>query len=458
MSKRGESGFTLIETIIGLVVMTIMVTAVMQLFVDNLRTVTLGKARAVGLALAQEQMENLRDLPYQSVATQFGAIYPPGNLPDNQTLTRGGYTFVVNTDIEYVDDPYDGNAAGTISGKPKDLNPADYRRAEISVYLKSSNQLVAQVTTDVAAKAAETASNTGVLSIKVIDANGNPVTGAVVTIVNTVPNPDVNISTTTDNQGLVVIPNLPPDSSNRYQVIATLPGYSTDGTIPDPAGNPTAIELNPNVLVQQVTSLTLAIDRTSTMSVHVVDTAGNPVAGLGVTTTGAKKVEDLHTTPVDTYMYKYSQATTTDSSGNINLTGLEWDSYSFSLPSGYYLVSSQPYAPVALAPASATSVNLVVSTNASFPTIKTVTPISQATGTAAVAMTITGTNLTSSSVIKLKQAGQADITATGVTSSGGNTNLTGNFNLTGAATGTWDVVVTSGGNTVTQTGGFSVTP
>ena len=206
MAQRGESGFTLIETIIGLVVMTLMVTAVTQLFVDNLRVVTLGKARAVGLALAEEQMENLRDLPYQSVATQFGGIYPPGLLPDTQTLVRGGYTFTVSTKIVYIDDPYDGNATGTIVGKPKDIYPFDYKRADVGVYLKTSGKEVAQLSSDIAAKAAETGSNSGILAIKVIDANGNPIAGANVTITNPNPSPAVNITITTDDLGNVESP------------------------------------------------------------------------------------------------------------------------------------------------------------------------------------------------------------------------------------------------------------
>ncbi|MBW4060991.1 carboxypeptidase regulatory-like domain-containing protein [Candidatus Saccharibacteria bacterium] len=452
MTRRGEAGFTLIETIVGLVVMTIMVTAISQLFIDNLHVVTVGKARAIGLALAQEQIENLRDLPYQSLATQFGEIYPPGILPDNQILVRGGYTFTVNTSIKYVDDPYDGNAAGTIPGKPVDKNPGDYKRAEISVYLKTSGQLVAQLTTDLAAKASETSSNTGVLSIKVIDSNGNPVPQANVTIFNPNPNPDVNIATTTDNLGFVTVPDLPLDSSNRYVVTASLPGYSTSGSTADPAGPQTATIVNPNVLVQQVTAITLSIDHTSNLSLHVEDTNGNPVSALKVTTSGAKTIYQ------NPSVSKYSIANTTDGTGNINLTGLEWDSYSFAVASGYYLVSAQPYAPLILAPGTTSAVNLVVTTNSNYPTITNVSPNASSTGNNAMVMTITGTHLSSSSTITLKSAGQPDINATGITSGGGDTSLSGTFNFTGAPTGSWDVVVTSNGNTVTQTGGFSVTP
>ena len=452
MNQRSQGGFTLIETILGLTVMVIMITAISQLFVDNLRVLTLSKARNIAIALANEQIEYLRDLPYDNVKTQYGAIYPPGLIPDSQTVVRGGYTFTEVTEVSYVDDPYDGNAAGTIVGKPKDLNPGDYKKAQVSIYLKSSGQLVARLTSDVAAKAAETASNTGVISVKVIDASGNPIPNANVHIYNPSPTPDVDIQTTTDNLGFVVIPNLPLDSTNNYQITVTLAGYSTDMTIADPPGTQTAVELNPNVLLQQVTSITLTIDRTSTLNVHVVNTAGSVLASLPVTITGAKQIE------LNPTVYKYSATTTTDASGNIALPGLECDSYSYAVPSGYYLVSVQPYAPGTLSPNTSQTVNLVVSTSSNYPAIATASPTKASTGSNPTSIKLTGTNFNGSSTVVLKQTGQTDITATSVVPSGSNTILSFNVNLTGAATGSWDIVVTTSSGTVTQTGGFSVTP
>lgn len=455
--KSGAEGFTLVEVVFGAVIMAFMVAALGSLFLSNLQGVVLGKSRALGTALANEKMEHIRDLPYDSLATQFGTIYPPGNLLDDETVTRNNFRFRVHTDITYVDDPYDGYVtcpcvSGPANGKPKDLYPYDYKKVQITVYLVSSNQKVATVTTDVAAKAAETSSNTGILSITVLNASGQPVPNATVTIVNPNPNPDVNITTTTDNTGVVVIPKLPPDSANRYQVTASLPGYSTDGTIPDPGGTQVAVKLNPNVIAQQITSLTLAIDQVSTLNIHAVDTNGDPISGLAITTHGTKKTK---TNPDE---YKYSQSSNTDGGGNITLTGMEWDGYSFSLPSGYYLVSSSPYTPVALNPNSTATVNLVVSTSSSYPTIMSATPTGAATGTSAVSVAVTGTNLTSAAAIRLKKSGESDIVATGCVSSGGNTILTCTVDLTGATTGAWDLVVTKGSETATQAEGFNVTP
>ncbi len=449
MKGRDEAGFTLIEIVVAAVIMTLMVAAVGSLFVSNLNEVVLDKARAIGLGLANQQMEYLRDLPYDSLATQFGTIYPPGTIADNQTQTQDNYKFRVHTTIVYIDDPYDGNAAGTIPGKPKDLYPYDYKRAQVDVYLVTSGQLVATLTTDIAGKAAETASDTGILDITVLDANGQPVPQANVSITNTNQNPAVNIQTTTDNDGVVVIPKLPPDSGNNYQVIASLPGYSTDGTKPNPGGGQKAVELNPNVIAQQITPVSLSIDQVSTLYLHVTDTSGNPISNLSVTTTGAKQI---YTDPT---AYKYSQATATDSSGNITLSGMEWDSYSFSVPAGHYVVSSSPVAPAALEPNSQLTVNLVVSTSANWPTITSISPASSSTGTSSQTLTVNGTNL-SSATVQLAMTGQTAIPCTGVTGTG--TQLTCTLNLTSAATGNWDVDVTNSTGTATESGGFDVTP
>ena len=440
----------MVEMVVSAAVLGIVVVAVINLFVSNLQTVTFGKARAMGLAVANQQLEYLRDLPYDSLATQTGTIYPPGNIPDTQTIVSANYRFIVKTKIVYVDDPYDGNAAGTIAGKPQDLYPYDYKRVEITVLLANNNSQVAKLTTDVAAKAAETASNTGILSIKVINSSGQPVPNATVHIVNIVPNPDVDITTTTDNTGSVVIPGLPPDSNKNYQVTASLTGYSTDYTSADPVGSQTPVNPNANILVQQITNVTLSIDAISTMNLHVVDTDGNTLANQNITITSSKK------TLTNPDAYKYKQALTTDASGNITITNLEWGSYTLSVPSGTYIVTSAPYNPLTVTAGNNSSAIITLTNSSSYPTISSATPASDQTGTNPADNTITGTNL-SGATIKLSKSGSPDITPTGSTTTT-STSVFANFDLTGAVTGPWDIVITKSGKTIVQTGAYNVTP
>lgn len=443
MIEREEQGFTLVEVVVSVFIMALMIMAVGNLFVSNLQTVTTSKARALGLGLANYQMEYLRDLPYNSLATQHGTIYPPGTIADSQTQYSDGFQFTITTQIVYVHDPYDTNG----------VYPFDYKEAEVKAILTSTGQTVAEVATTISPKATQTPTNTGILSISVINASGQPLPNATVTITNPNPSPAVNITTTTNDQGIVVIPDLPPYSNNSYQVTATEAGYSTAQTIAPPGGGQTAVQPNPNVLDQQITSLTLAIDQLSTLNIHVQDTSGNPLTNLAITTTGAKEIKK---NPV---VYKYSAATSTDANGNISLANMEWDSYSFSVPSGYHLVSAQPYAPSALSPNSTLAETLVLSTNANWPAISSLSPSSQPTGTSSFSIAITGSNLPSTSILKLAMSGQTSITGTGCTSSGSSPSqvLTCTLNLTGAATGNWDVDVTNSTGTVVQSGGFDVT-
>lgn len=443
-------GFTLLESLVGVAIVAIMAVAVVSVFSANIVTMNLSQSRATGLALANEKMEYLRDLPYDSLATQHGAIYPAGTIADSETVTRNNASYRVETLIRYIDDPFDGNIDGTIAGKPKDLYPYDYKQAEIEVFTAKTNVKVAKLTTNIAAKAAETSSSTGILRAKVQDANGQPVADATVKITNASVNPAVDITTTTDNNGLVVIPKLPPDSNNRYNIVVTKSGYSTDQTFADPAGSQTAVLVNPNILVQQITDVSFSIDRLANVNVTVVDTNGAAVNGLTATVRGSK------TTYANPTVYKYQQNHTTDAGGGITLTGIEWDSYSFILSSGYYLVATIPYQPVPVPPQDTTAIKLIVSTDASWPRITKIDPNSDTTGDP-TSITITGNNLTSGTTITFKRAGSSDIVATGVISSGGGTTLTGIVNLNGAATGAWDVVITNGGKQVTQTGGFNVT-
>jgi prepilin-type N-terminal cleavage/methylation domain-containing protein len=444
---HSSQGFTLIELIISAVVVGIIAVAVGQLFAANLLSFALGKSRATGLALATEKMEYLRDLPYDSLATQSGAIVPAGTILDNETLTRNGVRFKVNTVINYVDDPFD-NTINTPSPNT-DIYPYDYKQAEITVYTVNGNMKVARLTTSIGSKAAETASNTGILRIKVQDANGQPIEDAEIRITNPSVTPAINILTNTDSAGQVVVPKLPPDTNRRYQIVATKSGYSTEQTYADPAGAQTPVKPNPNVQVQQITDVTMSIDRTANLSVTVVDTAGNPIPGVSVTATSAKKTM---TTP---NVFKYTQAQTTNASGVASWTGIEWDSYTLTAPAAYRIITTIPYQAVPVDPASSTTATVMLSTITTWPQIISASPkADNAVGT--TTLTITGASLTGST-IKLVKAGSPDINGTSVSINGGGTTLTATFNVNGVTQGSWNIVITKSGQVATQTGGFSVT-
>ncbi|MEI7818797.1 MAG: type II secretion system protein, partial [bacterium] len=186
-----KSGFTLVETIISMSILVFLILALFTIMTSNLTALFNSKSRSIALNLAQEKIENLKNLSYDNLATQGGNIYPAGSIVDDEVIIRNNLRFRIHTDIRYIDNPYDGNALGTIPNKPTDLYSYDYKKATVEIYTATGTTKLAVLSTDVAAKAAETSSNTGVLIIRVIDASGSPVSNATVQVTNTNPNPDV---------------------------------------------------------------------------------------------------------------------------------------------------------------------------------------------------------------------------------------------------------------------------
>jgi hypothetical protein len=152
---------------------------------------------------------------------------------------------------------------------------------------------------------------------------------------------------------------------------------------------------------------------------------------------------------------KYQQTFPTSGGGTITINNLEWGAYRFSVQSGYTLTNVIPYQPVTAPPGGSINLTIKVTTDSSWPTIDHVVPIS-GVNNAPLLVEIYGTNLPSGATMELRQAGQPNVVASGVISSGGNTKLEGTFDLTGIATGLWDVVVISLGETNIQPGGFTV--
>jgi len=450
-------GFTLIEVLVATAVIAIVGSAILSTVSAFLRVSLIAQHTVRAQNLANEKMEVLKNMPYDDLATQHGPILPQGNIPDSEIVTSGGHDYIVRTYISFVDDTFDGNALGSIPGKPIDFYPFDYKKATIAVSDKNNERVLAKLSTNISADAAETSDDTGILFLKVINSVGSPVANANVHLTNPNPSPPVDITTITDTEGNLQIPLLPEDTSNGYHLEVSLPGYSTDQTYPDNIPNYNPVNPDFNILAQQVTNVTLAIDLVSTMQISVVSEDGAPVTSLDVTVAGEKLIY-VDPDPLDPGppIPRFNQTYTSDSSGNITIEDLGWDGYSSSVPGGYYIISIAPYQPVNVPADSTVNVTLKVTTDASWPRIEVVTPIS-GINSGIVSVEVIGANLPVGSTMKLAKSGESTITATGVISSDGDTRLNGNFDLDGVATGTWNLVVTgSGGKSTTQTGGFTI--
>lgn len=99
-TSRGgrEAGFTLLEIVIALLVMMIAVLATVSLFIFAVNYNTGSRDKTVALAIAQQRLEALRNLPFTDAA--LNATPATGTLT---MVTNNGRTFAVTTTITNVD-------------------------------------------------------------------------------------------------------------------------------------------------------------------------------------------------------------------------------------------------------------------------------------------------------------------------------------------------------------------
>ncbi len=518
--KTDARGFTLVELAVAVVVLSMMVIAAMGLYISLIQSAVVSKQKTAALLLATNQLEYLKSLPYNSLAVAGGSIVSSNPLPASKTQTLSGVTYTVKTAISYVDDAFDGCGSYPSqqleqtycrnypppSGAPAtDLNPADYKIIRVSVYDRT-NTLLAYDDTEISARVAETASNTGALFVKVLDDNGNPVSGATVEAKDGTLSPTVDVSDSTDSNGEAIFYGLPKDTAGyNYVITASDPGYSTLSTIA-PSGS-----LQPNYSSQQIFSqlssnvtLTIKPQGADSLLVETTDTSGNPLPNAKIYAKGGYK---KYTSSTDTQYYydTLSPSDTrpvTDGSGLAALSDLVPGPYIFCGDNGdsscsvggttYYLAAAVPYTGVnALNPISVPTylsssppattfpynghdylqkVRLILTADPNFPRVFTLTPSAASQGTDtmnAFAFQITGANLPCSSspgscstTVAFKQAGNtftADCTGTGSSS------LDCTVDLSSATTGSTQLVITANGVTLTlpaspQLGGINVTP
>lgn len=123
--KNSQSGFTLIEVIISAAILAIFFVGVFQAFSSLYDAIISANQKAIAADLANARFEIIKNMPYSSVGVLGGD--PSGVLLSSEIVVRNKISFVVNTTILNVDDPFDG-----LSGSG-DLFPDDYKLVEINI-------------------------------------------------------------------------------------------------------------------------------------------------------------------------------------------------------------------------------------------------------------------------------------------------------------------------------------
>ena len=90
-TDKGQRGFTLIEMSIAMVVMMVAALACSSLFVFSIQNNVGGSERALSMAVAQQQLEQLRSVDYDDSTLN--------DLVTNFSVTTGGRTYNVQREV-----------------------------------------------------------------------------------------------------------------------------------------------------------------------------------------------------------------------------------------------------------------------------------------------------------------------------------------------------------------------
>ena len=294
----GSKGFTVVELLVAAVIFAILAISSLSTYVALNSSATLAKKKSIAITLANNKIENVKSLPYDSLLA---------NSTQKTTETVNGVNYDIETKIIYVDDAFDGcvnmsqedkikycrNYNLNTSNTTTDNNGADYKLVNVKVY--SSGKLLSNIDSQIAASVAETATSTGALKVIVTSSSGEPINNADITVNYPHPTPKTYTGTT-DSGGVILFYGLEPNSQYEYKVSVSKSGYSSAETIPPKVdsslGTLTPTFENPNIYAQQSTVLGLNINIIGKYStiITAVDAGGYPRVNYSISAKGGYKL------------------------------------------------------------------------------------------------------------------------------------------------------------------------
>ena len=269
---QDKNGFTLIEGIVSVAVFSIIFLALFALFGTVLSTIRNNKAKVTANSIALEQLEIIRGMKFDDVATDTGWV-PVGPIPSKKDINRGAFNFTVEVDVAFFDDPFDG----TSETSPEDLFPFDYKKARVKVIWinpVTKGQETVVMSTNIVPPGLE--GGTGIMVVS-MDADGAPVSNAIVNITSSVLGSPIDALT--DLNGNLWVGGL--EVSDDYHIVVTKDGYNTDQTYPadnsdpkdlsNPNYNPNPTKLDAAVAEGEVTRVAFSIDLLGSLEINTVN-------------------------------------------------------------------------------------------------------------------------------------------------------------------------------------------
>lgn len=369
-----KKGFTFIDVLVGTSLMLIVFLGIFGAYRLSLKVISQSKTRITATAIANQKIETIRNLPYKKVGTIPRAVdEPAGDIPKTEPITQNNVNFTVETTVKYISDCFDGPRSGECPAAPEtDDCVKDYKRAKVKVSWERPFKGEVSLVTDVAPRNLNqekeecTGAAAGVLSVSVFDALGQAVPSPLIEIIDPQTGNTLTTAQPAGGKWNFVL------SPATCKVKITKSGYSSEqsyraGDIYNGKTIAEPIKSHPAVYEGKLTEIGFSIDIVGSMTVQARGTKGQgypPIHNVTFKMEGAKTVgNDSQGKPI----YKYSQNHTTNGPAQINLSNLEWDSYSFSVDSPDYELTgiesppgTETSQPVDLLPASSKEVRLIL--------------------------------------------------------------------------------------------------
>lgn len=356
---NSKKGLTLIEVLVGTFLMLIVFLGIFAAYQLGLRIITLSKQKIVATAIANQQIEIIRNLPYDLIGVE--GAFPEGSLLASENITRSNNQYLVEKRVDYVVDPVDGIAL------PQDACPNDYKKVSIKVSWAGNLAGSLDFSTDISPKniAQECSDAGGVLSVSVIDSFGNMIISPLVEVKDSEGEQILKSGSPTGGQVYFSMP------TGSYEVVVSKPGHGGEKTYGAGEiynGSVVAVPANPHpiVLEKQLSEITFSIDSLSSLNIA---SSGLPsleypvIPNISFNLKGSKVIGlDEDENPI----LKFSQNYSTNAQGNANIPALEADSYNISIIGPLDLVGlespfgEQAALPIGLVPGNNTQLRLIL--------------------------------------------------------------------------------------------------
>ncbi len=266
-SNFNKKGFTLIESIVGIAIFGIVFVGIFGAYRLGIKAVGLSKNKITAMAIANSQIESIRNLAYDQVGTQEAVLPEASGILEpavNQTLAGAVYT--VETKVKYISDPADGIGIGD------DCN-LDYKKVDITVSWEGAFSGDIVLSTSVAPESLTQELQScmsqpgGVLEVKIFDDAGIAVPSPTITVRDPATGNVIDSAMPAD--GIYAFPL----TVGTYRVEAAKNDYSFARTYPvSEVAVPDSPD--PSVINGSLTPASLSIDRAATFSIDGVSPTG----------------------------------------------------------------------------------------------------------------------------------------------------------------------------------------